>query len=380
MRSKQLLFLFSVLTVVLSACSGDDRKFHIIGNIAGMPEQTVILEQISANDIIAVVDSERSKSDGHFDLSGVSPEPGLYRIHFESNKFILLSIDKGNIKVTGKWDEIENYTTTGSAGSANLKTLIVAIRNHLKDYNMMSMVLDTLQARHNDSMSAIARKDFEDMRVRFTQFVEHYADTTPYEPNAVFAARILNPNTESNYLFAFTQGLARRWPGTTMTRDFTEYYNKTSTRKHEPHGAHSNDVAPDFSLPTPDGKMVSLASFKGKFVLLDFWASWCGPCRAENPNVVAAYQKYKDRNFTIFSVSLDNNKALWEKAIREDSLAWTHVSDLKGWQSAAATLYGVQSIPTNYLLDTTGKVIARNLRGEQLAETLERVLSDTPNP
>ncbi|MFI5195825.1 MAG: redoxin domain-containing protein [Chitinophagales bacterium] len=376
MRSRQLLYIFIVISV-LAACSGSERRFHIIGDIAGMPEQTVILEQLNANDIITIVDSEHSKADGHFELSGVAPEPGLYRLHLHPNKFILLSVDKGNLKIDAKWHELEDYTVSGSPASEHLRNFIIAIREHLRDYNTMSIILDTLQTKGNDSILGAAKKDFEDMRLHFTQFVEHYADTAPYEPNAVFAARILNSFTESTYLYAFSQGLTRRFPGTKITQDFAEYYAKTSAKhKHEPiQPVHtdSGTVAPEVTLPSTDGKMVTLSSFKGKYVLLDFWASWCAPCRGENPNVVAAYEKFKDKNFTIFGVSLDNNKEAWEKAIKDDSLTWTQVSDLKGWSSAAATTYAVQSIPTNFLIDPKGRIIAHNLRGEELIKTLEGI-------
>lgn len=358
---------------MLAACKSGERKFNVIGNIAGMPVQTVILEQLNANDIITIVDSQRSKPDGHFELSGIAPEPGLYRIHFNPNRFILLAVDKGNMKVTSNWDKLEEYTIDGSPASQHLENFVVAIREHLRDYNTMSIVMDTLQAKGNDSILAIAKKDFQDMRLHFTQFVEHYADTTPYEPNAVFAARILNVATEGAYLAAFTQGLNRRFPDTRMTKDFLEYYTKVSSKqKPEHHAVHaeSGTEAPEVALPSPDGKVIALSSLKGKYVLLDFWASWCGPCRGENPHVVAAYERFKDKNFTVFGVSLDNNKDAWEKAIKDDGLVWTQVSDLKGWASSAAGTYNVTSIPTNFLIDPNGKVIARDLRGEQLMNAL----------
>jgi peroxiredoxin len=382
MNSKHLL-LFLIVVSGLSACSSKSTRFNVIGNISGMPQQTVVLEQLNANDIITIVDSEHSTADGHFELSGVAPEQGLYRIHFHPNKFILLSVDKGNIKITGDWNTLENYTLAGSPASTDLKNFVGAIRKHLSDFNTMSYVLDTLQAKGNDSMLALAKSDFQDMRLRFTQFVERYADTTAFEPNAIFAARILNPATEINYLEAFSQSLHRRFPGTKMSKDFGEYfYNVSAKQKHPAKPTASLDdgaMAPEVTLPAADGKMIALTSLRGKYVLLDFWASWCGPCRGENPTVVAAYEKFKDKNFTVFSVSLDNNKDAWEKAIKDDGLSWIQVSDLKGWSSAAAHTYAVQSIPANFLIDPKGKIIARNLRGDRLEETLQDVLK-TQNP
>ncbi len=381
MSSKHLLLVLVVISG-LAACSGSNRRFTIIGNINGMPEQTLILEQLNANDIITIVDSERSKPDGSFELSGISPEPGLYRIHFKENKFILLSIDKGNMKVGSDWKTLENYTIIGSPASEQLKNFIVAVRSHLRDFNTMSIVLDTLKSRGNDSILTEAKRNFQEMGINFTQFVEQYADTTPFLPNVIFAARMLSPVSEGTFIDELSQNLNRRFPGTRMAKEYGEYCMKVSSM----HKVHTNtssidpgSSAPEISLPTVDGKVVTLSSFKGKYVLLDFWASWCGPCRAENPNVVAAYQKFKDKNFTVLGVSLDNNKDAWQKAVTDDNLTWTQVSDLKGWSSAAAQQYSVQSIPSNFLIDPSGKIVARNLRGEELKTELSRIFK-TPNP
>jgi peroxiredoxin len=170
--------------------------------------------------------------------------------------------------------------------------------------------------------------------------------------------------------------LPKRFPNHTVLNSLVRNYTAMLAKQQPANGNASpaGDMAPELTMPDTEGKPFSLSSLRGKYVLVDFWASWCNPCRGENPNVVAAYKKYKDKNFTVLGVSLDKEKEAWLNAIKEDGLTWKHISDLKYWNSAAVSLYGFEGIPYNVLVDPQGKIIAKELRGEDLDKTLSQVL------
>ena len=271
----------------------------------------------------------------------------------------------------------------GSPASHSIQGFLFVVNEHIRDIQTLDRVIAQLHAQARDSSIAMAQQDLSDATSGLTRFIEQYADTTKYLPNALFAVRILNPATEEQYVNTFLQTLTRRFGDAQQAKDFTERWNKMiAARKGatEPRpqsftgGPVMGAVAPPINLPTPEGQTLSLASLKGKYVLVDFWASWCGPCRAENPNVVAVYNQYKDKGFTVFGVSLDDDKGKWQQAIQADGLSWQHVSDLRRWESVAARDYGIESIPTNFLLDKEGKIIARDLRGPALEAKLAEVL------
>jgi peroxiredoxin len=206
---------------------------------------------------------------------------------------------------------------------------------------------------------------------------------------SILLAEMLDLQRDYIFLKDFADKVAQQMPNSTPAKHFVEFMSRVKNDDLDKNrkggqnqsqagngnvGLEIGNIAPDFTLKTPDDKSVSLTSLRGKVVLIDFWAAWCRPCRMENPNVVKAYQTYRAKGFDILGVSLDEDKEKWMKAIAQDKLTWTQVSDLKGWESDVARLYGVNGIPMNFLLDKDGKIIAKNLRGTQLEQTLDKVL------
>lgn len=374
MRIKYL-FMVGLLAGLIS-CGGNSEQFTVIGEVSNLPEGTVLLEEVSMDGLIAI-DSAQPGNGGKFELKGSAPEPRMYRLHFPNNRYILLSTGGGNIKINADYTNLErSYTVSGSASSEGLKQMITVMREHMGDMNRMQIVIDTLSRNGDTAKLQSAVASLRELNASLTRYMENYADSSKSLPNALFAAQMVNPQVEGAFLEAFAQSLESRFPDSKLAQQFIDKYDERKAQQQQTrNGLPVGVAAPEITLPTPTGKEVSLSDFRGKYVLIDFWASWCGPCRRENPNVVRAYNQYKNENFTILGVSLDNNKDKWLKAIKDDALTWTHISDLKGWQSIAARDYRVSGIPVNFLVDPEGNIIATNLREDDLTNKLNEIFS-----
>jgi peroxiredoxin len=335
------------------------QKLQINGDLKSVPEgATVSLIDGMAN---KVVDSVKSVG-GKFTLSATIETPSIYVLGFGAAAKIPVFVGNDQLSITGDLAKSDAIEYKGSATQELYITYMKTLTPKIQAlFGAKSLAGSPAGAKSKDSLDKQIEKSEADITSSITDLLKSNSKSPV---STLFLIQTTNfvPYIKDHIadLYAILEGPAKKGPFADLIEKSLQSagIGKVGT------------VLPEFKQNDVNGKSVSLSSLRGKYVLIDFWASWCGPCRAENPNVVKAYNAYKSKGFTVLGVSLDQDKNKWLEAIKKDGLTWTHVSDLKYWNNEVAVKFGIQSIPANFLIDPKGVVIGRDLRGEDLEKVL----------
>ncbi len=378
---KTLFLLFSAI-IFFSCQSTSKPGLTVKGQLKNQPAGTkVYLEELTYSTRNAL-DSAELDSRGNFKIEEIILKNGLYQLRMGSANGIFLVLDEknSNVELTADTSDITNYTykVKGSAPSEQLRKFIVQTKNYGESFGRaMATYKQNVNAETPDSIVKKYENELAVADSTFRLYAKNVADTASNPILAIFAISNLDYERDSETYDKLAARMKVQQTSIPFVQSYVQMVDDQKSRSQQNEmGAkfQTGAAVPDIELQDMNGNIRKLSSLHGSVVLLDFWASWCGPCRRENPSVVKAYESYKDKGFTVFSVSLDTNKDKWIEGIKKDQLMWPdHVSDLQGWKSSVCETFGVRAIPQNYLLDKEGKIIASNLRGEELIKTLEGI-------
>jgi len=358
-----IVILLGVIGCSSASNSGQDDAITISGNIEHVGVGEVYLEHFTGS-YLSIVDTLTVNDDGSYLSRYQPPEPGYYRLNFYQTQFV-------NILFTGKPLVVN---VDGSNPTADFEILNSEEMEYLGELNTIMENFQLEARRLNEEFGEASRaNDNPKMEALRDQFIAMQAEANEEIKNKIRgmgssiallqAVNYIDKDQEFPFIDSIAQIINREIPDYKIKRDFLEEIEKLRKLA-------VGSEAPEIALPDPDGNVIKLSSLRGSYVLIDFWASWCGPCRKENPNVVRLYQLYRDHGFEIFGVSLDRTAEDWVKAIADDGLSWPQVSDLKYFESEAAREYNINAIPATILLDRDGKIIGKNLRGKMLEDKL----------
>lgn len=357
------VFLLFIAVTLLFSCSQPSNQFKISGTLEGASEGWVILAKAVDNDL-SPLDSVIVKG-GKFDFTGTIEIPEMYYLHFKADeKYLGFFVEPGKLTISGTYDEAKYE---GLPTQALYDGLVSELQVFDAQFEEISVQYRDASSRNDEAtMRAIEDRATLIEKERMDKMLSFVDANT----SSVVAPFILYNNIQNLEIEKVESSMSNIDPSIHGSTYFVMLKEQVEKLQQVAVGRE----APVFSQNDPDGNPISLDSFRGKYLLVDFWASWCTPCRIENPNLVSAYAKYHEKGFEILGVSLDRDKNAWLKGIADDNLTWPQVSDLQYWNNEASRLYSISSIPASFLLDPNGVIIAKNLRGEELLAKLAELL------